>query len=140
VFQTLKPDGRFLFNVPDRIENNDLTFIVHKTLMKMFPEDPAMFIERTPMAYHDIGNIRGELAGAGFTLEHRRYPPDALSHALGAAPGARAHPRIAARGRGHCTRPFGARKAVEAATRAIGERFGPGPIEASMQAHIVTAA
>ena len=29
--------------------------------------------------------------------------------------------------------------AVAAATRAIAERFGRGPIEASMQAHIITA-
>jgi hypothetical protein len=56
-----------LFSVWDRIETNDLTFIVHNTLMKMFPDDPPMFIQRTPMGYHDIGNIRTDLAGAGFT-------------------------------------------------------------------------
>jgi hypothetical protein len=136
----LKPDGRFLFNVWDRIENNDLTFIVHKTLMKLFPEDPAMFTERTPMGYYDIGNIHGELAVAGFTqstADTRQMPCRTPS---ARAPRARAHSRIAARGGGDCTRPFGARKVVEPATRAIGERFGPGPIEASMQAHIVTAA
>jgi hypothetical protein len=89
VFRVLKPDGRFLFSVWDRIENNDLTFLVHKTRMKMFPEDPPMFIERTPMGYHDIGNIRGELAGAGFTqstADTRQMPcrtPSARHPALG---------------------------------------------------------
>ena len=34
--------------------------------------------------------------------------------------------------------PSGLDKAVDAVTQAITERFGPGPIEATMQAHIVT--
>jgi ubiquinone/menaquinone biosynthesis C-methylase UbiE len=35
--RVLKPGGQFLFNVWDRIETNDLTLIVHKTVSEMYP-------------------------------------------------------------------------------------------------------
>jgi SAM-dependent methyltransferase len=138
-FRVLKPGGRLLFSVWDRIETNDLSFIVHKTVMKLYPDDPPMFMERTPMGYHDIGKIRADLAAAGFveaTVDTRKmscHTPSARHPALGLIQGSPLGAEIAARD------PSGLDKAVEAATQAITERFGPGPIEASMQAHIVTA-
>jgi SAM-dependent methyltransferase len=138
-FRLLKPGGRFLFNAWDRIETNDLSFVVHKAVMKIYPDDPPMFMERTPMGYHDTGRIRTDLAGAGFTgitVDTRKMPcrtPSARHPALGLIQGSPLGAEVAAR------EPSGLDKAVEAATKAVTERFGPGPIEASMQAHIVTA-
>jgi SAM-dependent methyltransferase len=139
VFRVLKPGGRFLFSVWDRIETNDLSFVVHKAVMNLYPDDPPMFMKRTPMGYHDIGKVRADLAGADFTeitVGTRKMPchtPSPRHPALGLIQGSPLGAEIAARD------PTGLDRAVEAATQAITERFGPGPIEASMQAHILTA-
>ena len=139
VFRVLKPGGRFLFSVWDRIETNDLSFIVHKAVMKIYPDDPPMFLARTPMGYHDVGKVRADLVGAGFveatvdTLKMPCHTPSARHPALGLIQGSPLGAEVAARD------PSGLDRAVDAATRAIIERFGPGLIEASMQAHILTA-
>jgi hypothetical protein len=130
--------GGRLFSVWDWIETNDLSFIVHKTVMKLYPDDPPMFMERTPMGYHDVGKVRTDLAGAGFmeaTVDTRKmscHTPSARHPALGLIQGSPLGAEVAARD------PTGLDKAVEAAAQAIAERFGPGPIEASMQALIFT--
>jgi SAM-dependent methyltransferase len=138
VFRVLKPGGRFLFSVWDRVETNDLSHIVHTTVRGMFPHDPPMFMERAPMGYHDISRIRADLAAAGFTestVDTRKMPcraPSARHPALGLIQGSPLGAEVTARD------PSELDKAIEAATQAITERFGPGPIEASMQAHILT--
>jgi SAM-dependent methyltransferase len=138
-FRVLRPGGRFLFNVWDRIDNVDLVFIVHETATDMFPKDPPMFLARTPTGYHDVAVIHADLARAGFTestVDTRKMPcrtPSARHPALGLIPGSPLGGEISARD------PAGVDRAVEAATRAVAKRFGPGPIEASMQAHIFTA-
>jgi SAM-dependent methyltransferase len=139
VFRVLKPGGRFLFSVWDRLETNELSHIVHVAVEGVFPADPPRFMERTPMGYHDIATIRAELAGAGFaetTVDTRKLlsrTPVAQHPALGLIQGSPLGAEIAARD------PSGLDRAVVAATLAITERFGRGPIEASMQAHIVAA-
>jgi SAM-dependent methyltransferase len=136
--RVLKPAGRFLFSVWDRIETNDLTFIVHKALMKLYPDDPPMFMARTPMGHHNIGKAQADLASAGFveiTVDTRKMPchtPSAQHAALGLVKGSPWGAEIAARD------PSGLDRAVKAATQAITEHFGRGRIEASMQAHIFT--
>ena len=137
--RVLKPGGRFLFNVWDRIERNDLTFVVHRAVAKMFPDDPPMFYERTPMGYHDIGKVRGDLARAGFLeamVDTQDLPcraPSARHSALGLVQGSPFGAEITIRD------PAGLDRAVEAAMQAITERFGSGPIESTMQAHIFSA-
>jgi hypothetical protein len=107
--------------------------------MKMFPDDPPMFMKRTPTGYHDIGRVRADLAGSGFKqriADTRKMPchtPSAQHPALGLIQGSPLGAEVTTRA------PSGLDKAVEAAAQAITERFGPGPIEASMQAHIFTA-
>ena len=136
--RVLKPGGRFVFDVWDRVETIDLALMVHKTLTTMFPDDPPRFIERTAMGYHDVAKIRADLARAGFTesiVDTRRLPcliTSARHGALGMIQGSPVGAEVTARD------PSGLDKAVDAVTQAITERFGPGPIEATMQAHIVT--
>jgi ubiquinone/menaquinone biosynthesis C-methylase UbiE len=64
--RVLKPRGRFLFNVWDRIEENEFADTVMVALATVFPHDPPMFMERTPHGYHDIAEIQEELRRAGF--------------------------------------------------------------------------
>lgn len=65
--RVLKPSGRFLFNVWDRIEENVFANDVTKALGELFPNDPPLFMARTPHGYHDKALIRRELEAAGFS-------------------------------------------------------------------------
>ena len=65
--RVLKPGGHFLFNVWDRIEENDFADDVTNALARMFPNDPPRFMARTPHGYHDTALIRSELEDAGFS-------------------------------------------------------------------------
>jgi SAM-dependent methyltransferase len=65
--RVLKPGGRFLFNVWDRIEENVFADDVTNALARIFPNDPPRFLARTPHGYHDTALIRSELEDAGFS-------------------------------------------------------------------------
>lgn len=43
----LKPGGRFVFSVWDRIEDNAFADVVSHALATMFPDDPPRFLTRT---------------------------------------------------------------------------------------------
>ncbi len=64
--RVLRPGGRFVFSVWDRIEENDFADDVTNAVAKLFPHDPPLFLARTPHGYHDIALIREELRRAGF--------------------------------------------------------------------------
>ena len=62
----LKPGGRFLCVVWDRLEANPVSKIVSDAVGQLFPDDPPRFFERVPFGYADPDRIRGELRQAGF--------------------------------------------------------------------------
>ena len=64
--RVLKPGGYFIFNVWDRISENDFADTVTQALAEMFPDDPPRFMARTPHGYHDVDEIRADLKAAGF--------------------------------------------------------------------------
>lgn len=51
--RVLRPGGVFIFNVWDRIEENEFADTVTAALELLFPEDPPRFLARTPHGYHD---------------------------------------------------------------------------------------
>lgn len=135
----LKPGGRFVFNVWDRISENVFADDVTNSLKDIFPDDPPQFLARTPHGYHDIGLIRGELEAAEFgtvTIETR----DQLSRAP--SPG---HPAIAYCQGTPLRNEIEARDAgkLEAATdhaaSVIGRKHGEGQVAAKIQGHVVVA-
>jgi ubiquinone/menaquinone biosynthesis C-methylase UbiE len=65
--RVLKPGGRFLFNVWDRIAENEFADVVTQALATLFPQDPPRFMARIPHGYHDVEEIRAQLAAAGFS-------------------------------------------------------------------------
>lgn len=77
----LKPGGRFLFNVWDRIEENEFAKVVTDALADVLPTDPPRVLARTPHGYHDVDMILSELVEAGFrvieivTLEEQSMAP-----------------------------------------------------------------
>src|SRR5215213_2439429 len=64
--RVLRPTGRFLFNVWDRIAVNEFADVVTETLAGLFPDDPPRFMARTPHGHHDVERIRQDVKAAGF--------------------------------------------------------------------------
>ena len=56
-----KPGGHFIFNVWDRISEDDFADTVTQALAEIFPDDPPRFMARTPHGYHDVDQIRADL-------------------------------------------------------------------------------
>ena len=135
--RVLSPGGAFLFNVWDRIEENDFAHVIAQALAKLFPNDPPRFMERTPHGYRDAALIRRDLAGGGFaraeieTLAARSVARTALDPAIAYCQGTPWRGEIEARG--------SLEEATAASARAIESRFGAGPVDGKIQAHIVTA-
>jgi ubiquinone/menaquinone biosynthesis C-methylase UbiE len=137
--RVLKPGGRFLFNVWDRIEENEISRLVVDAVAALFPADPPQFLARTPHGYHDITLIRDQLGQAGFadvqieTVAKPARAPSPRDPAVGFCQGSPMRTEIEARDVGRLA------EATEAAARAVTARFGPGPIEGRAQAHVITA-
>ncbi|HET7092186.1 MAG TPA: methyltransferase domain-containing protein, partial [Thermomicrobiales bacterium] len=64
--RVLRPGGQFLFNVWDRIEDNDFADTVTEALGALAPNDPPRFLARIPHGYHHPAVIAEDLARGGF--------------------------------------------------------------------------
>jgi ubiquinone/menaquinone biosynthesis C-methylase UbiE len=64
--RVLRPGGRFVFNSWGALEKNDFSSIAVATLIKLYPEDPPLFLARTPFGYSDASLIEADLSAAGF--------------------------------------------------------------------------
>jgi ubiquinone/menaquinone biosynthesis C-methylase UbiE len=135
----LKPGGRFVFNVWDRIEENVFANEVTNALAEVFPDDPPRFLARTPHGYHDITLIRRDLEQAGFSgvkIETRAAQSSAPSPRLPAVAYCQGTPlcnEIEARDAGKLE------AATNHAASAIASRHGNGAVAAKIQAHIIEA-
>ena len=137
--RVLEPGGTLVFNVWDRIKENVFANDVTNALAETFPDDPPLFLARTPHGYHDTALIRCELDEAGFTkvvietkagLSHARSP---RHPALAYCHGTPLRNEIEARD------PDKLEAATDHAASVIENRHGSGPIAAKIQAHVVTA-
>ena len=138
--RVLRPKGRFIFTVWDRLETNPLMDVADATVAGLFPEDPPHFLARTPCGYNDKARIERDAAGSRLYLRRRSRKsngkPLCLRQASPRWDFARAR-RCAARSRPVLrTGWFGRPTAVAAALR---KRFGDGPFRTSQQALLVTA-
>jgi ubiquinone/menaquinone biosynthesis C-methylase UbiE len=139
VRRVLKPGGRLVFNVWDRIEENVFADEVTNALAAMFPSDPPRFLARTPHGYHDQPLIRDELTRAGFanvTIETRSkqsLAPSPRHPALAYCQGTPLRNEIEAKGAGQI------HAATEHVAGAIAARHGQGEVAAKIQALVVMA-
>jgi len=137
--RVLKPAGKFIFNVWDRIEENDFAAIVTQTVATLFPVNPPLFLARTPHGYHSVRQIRDDTAAAGFvdavveTVQRRSQAASPRQPAVGFCQGTPLRSEIEARGADWLG------QATDAATAAIAASFGAGLVEGKIQAHIITA-
>jgi ubiquinone/menaquinone biosynthesis C-methylase UbiE len=137
--RVLTPGGHFLFSVWDRIEENEVSLFVIRGVASVFPADPPGFLARTPHGYYDLKAIADALKQAGFsashsiTLEKRGRAPSARDPAIGFCQGSPLRMEIEARDKSRL------QEATDAAAAAVAQRFGPGPIDSKIQAHVIEA-
>ncbi|MEO6659932.1 MAG: methyltransferase domain-containing protein [Burkholderiaceae bacterium] len=135
--RVLRPGGTFIFNVWDRIDENEFALAVTRVLERLFPADPPRFMARIPHGYHDQQVIAGHLAEGGFThtpvmtsLAARSHAPSPDIVATAYCQGTPLRNEIEARDRSRLI------EATDAATAAIAHQFGHGKMEGKIQAHI----
>jgi ubiquinone/menaquinone biosynthesis C-methylase UbiE len=137
--RVLRPGGRFIFNVWDRIEENEIADILTKALASLFPQNPPRFLARTPYAYFNTDIIEKELGAAGFTqieiatLAKRSRAESPRHPAIGLCQGTPLRGEIEALDKASLER------ATDAGAAAIAARFGSGAIEGKIRAHVITA-
>ncbi|MFC1408800.1 class I SAM-dependent methyltransferase [Streptacidiphilus sp. N1-12] len=137
--RVLRPGGTLVFNVWDRIEQNEFADIVTTALAGLYPADPPRFLARTPHGYSDLDAIAEDLARAGFTTAPRCETVAAHSRAASARAVAVAYCQGTPLRTEIEQRP-GAdlAEATAVCAAAITQRFGPGPVDGTIQAHVVT--
>jgi SAM-dependent methyltransferase len=139
--RVLRPGGVFIFNVWDRIEENEFADTVTTALESLFPADPPRFLFRVPHGYYERPTIERDLANGGFmksaqiaTVAARSRAASSRVPAIAYCQGTPLRNEIEAR---DATR-LG--ESTDVAAEAIAERFGRGAVDGKIQAHVVTIA
>jgi SAM-dependent methyltransferase len=136
--RVLRPGGTFLFNVWDRIGENEIADTVETALASVFPDNPPRFLSRTPYGYHDRPTIERDLENGGFgkpaieTIAARSRAPSADGPAIAFCQGTPLRNEIEVRDAARLA------EATEVTAKAIAARFGPGAVDAKIQAHVVS--
>jgi SAM-dependent methyltransferase len=138
--RVLRSEGYSCSTFGTRIEENEFAYTVTEALESVFPKDPPRFLARTPHGYHDLATIERDLKHGGFLASPHTDTVAARSRS--------ASPQIPAiaycQGDNRCETRSGARdksrlgEVTDIAAEAIAERFGPGPVDGRIQAHVVT--
>ena len=137
--RVLRPGGAFLFDVWDRLAENEFPDTIETALAAFFPDDPPRFLGRTPYGYFDRATIERDLAKGGFTKRPEFATIPARSRARSAdvpaiafCQGTPLRNEIEARDASRLA------EATDAAARAIAKRFGSGAVDGKIQAHVIT--
>jgi SAM-dependent methyltransferase len=137
--RVLKPDGVFAFSVWDHIKHNEFARVVTDVASAMFPEDPPLFLARTPHGYHDVTKIGADVRQAGFsnveiiTIEQRSVAPRARDPAIAYCEGTPLRNELEQRA------PDQLQTVTDRAADAIAATYGQGPVSAKIQAHVIMA-
>jgi ubiquinone/menaquinone biosynthesis C-methylase UbiE len=137
--RVLKPGGRLLFNVWDRISENEFADVVTQALAGLFPQDPPRFMARTPHGYHDVERIRADLSAAGFTdvsidaKDERSKASSPSDPAIAYCQGTPLRNEIEARDASRL------QDATKQAEQALAHRFGTGAVDGRIRAFVISA-
>ena len=138
--RVLRSGGVLVFNVWDRIEENEFAHAVTTALESLFPEDPPRFLARTPHGYYDRSTIGRDLGNGGFTAVPRFDTVAARSRA-----GSSRDPAVAYCQGTPLRNEIEARdasrlgEATDIAAEAIARGFGREAVDGKIRAYIVTA-
>ncbi len=139
VRRVLRPGGVFIFNVWDRIADNEFADTVTTALESVFPNDPPRFMARTPHGYYDHRIIERDIANSAFgaspridTVTARSRATSARIVAIAYCQGTPLRNEIETRDASRLG------EATDIAAEAIAKRFGRGAVDGKIQAHVVT--
>jgi SAM-dependent methyltransferase len=139
VRRVLKPGGTFLFNVWNGIEQNEFADVVTRAVGRLYPDDPPVFLARTPHGHGSPVEIETDVRAAGFEscliFQHDEVSSAANpeSAAIAYCQGTPLRNEILARD------PGGLQRATAESTEALRSRFGDEQIEGRISAAIVVA-
>jgi ubiquinone/menaquinone biosynthesis C-methylase UbiE len=137
--RVLKPGGRVFLKMWVAISANEFADVVTQALATLFPQDPPRFMARIPHGYHDVEKIREELTAAGFkeisiaTVEGKSRASSPREPAIAYCEGTPLRNEIEARDASRLA------DATKTAAEALERRFGTGPIEGRIRAHVIAA-
>lgn len=137
--RVLHPGGVVAIYVWGSIKQNPAAQVVHDVAGELFPEDPPLFIARTPHGHADPAHYLALLGAAGFAEARAEWvaltgrAPSAQRLAEGYCLGTPLRGELEAR------RPGAAREAVEPLARAFAARWEDGPLELPIEAYVLTA-
>lgn len=139
IHRVLKPGGLLLFNVWDRLSENEFADTVDAGLQALFPDDAPHFLARTPYGYHDAATIRRDLALGGFTLPPKIETVKFQSRASSAQVPAIAYCQgTPLRNEIEAGQRYTLAEATEAAAAEIARRFGTSAVVGNIQALVVS--
>jgi SAM-dependent methyltransferase len=137
--RVLRSGGVFILSVWDRIDENEFADTVTTALESLFPAAPPRFLARIPHGYYDLPTIERDLANSGFmtvpqitTVAARSRATSPQVPAVAYCQGTPLRNEIEARDASRLG------EATDIAAEAVARRFGPGPVDGKIQAHIVT--
>lgn len=139
VRRVLRPGGAFLFNVWNDIERNEFAKVVTEAVGALFPEDPPLFLARTPHGHGSPAEIKGDVASAGFEncllvqRDERSVAAAPDLPAIAYCQGTPLRNEILARD------ADGLERATAVATEALYSHFGAGPIDGGISGVVVVA-
>ncbi len=137
--RVLRSGGHFMFNVWDRISENEFADVVTQALAAVFPDNPPRFMARTPHGYHDVEQIRRELSAAGFSdiaidaVDEKSRASSPREAAVAYCHGTPLRNEIEARDASRLEH------ATAQAAAALARQFGNGPIEGPIRAFVISA-
>jgi SAM-dependent methyltransferase len=136
--RVLRPGGRWIFNVWDRIEENEFADVVTRALETVFPDDPPRFMARIPHGYHDLSMIAQDLKRGGFSK-----PPEFVTVPARSRADSPRVPAIAycqgtpLRSEIETRDPLRLAEATDRAENALAIQCGPSAVDGKIQAHII---
>jgi len=65
--RVLRSGGTYFVSLWEGLEKNEIPRIVSEAAKSVFPDDPPLFLERTPFGHGDPLVIENELRAAGFS-------------------------------------------------------------------------
>ncbi len=137
--RVLRPDGALIFNVWDRIEENVFAETVTQAAGEIFPDDPPLFMARTPHGYHDLDEINRDIRAAGFsevsmtTVARESRASSARIPAVAYCQGTPLRNEIEARDAAALMR------VTDHAETRLSEVYGVGEVAGKIQAHVIVA-
>ncbi len=138
--RVMKQGGRFVFNLLGHLRQNPVAARVQQCMEDLFPGDPPSYLAKVLHGSAENEAVDDDLTLAGFadaiyTIVDKPYAAaSARDAATGYCLGTPLRAEIEARANGDTA------SVVEAVAAALKRRFGSGPIEATMRAHVISAA